>query len=144
MLIVDGIYGFNSDYHFLSNFHPATVEYNGLIYPTTEHAYQASKTLNHSERLVISNLPFPALAKKAGKRVKMRDDWDSIKVSVMRELLDLKFQHPYLKQQLIDTGDLYLEETNYWRDTFWGVCNGKGNNVLGNLLMELRDRLNNA
>lgn len=144
MLIVDGIYGFNGDYHFLSNFHPATVEYNGLIYPTTEHAYQASKTLNHSERLIISNLPFPALAKKAGKRAKMRDDWDSIKVSVMRELLDLKFQHPHLKQQLIDTGDLYLEETNYWRDTFWGVCNGKGNNVLGNLLMELRDRLNNA
>lgn len=142
MLPIEGVYGFDSSYSFLSNFHPAPVELDGLLYPTVEHAYQAAKTLNADQRLQILNLPFPGQAKKAGRRVDMRPDWDNIKVSVMENLVRQKFtKYPDLALKLCQTGDIYLEETNTWYDTFWGVCNGKGQNVLGNLLMKIRNEI---
>jgi hypothetical protein len=70
----------------------------------------------------------------------MRPDWDEVKIEVMRDVLVSKFQHnSELRQKLIDTGDAYLEEGNWWGDTFWGVCKGKGQNKLGLLLIQLRN-----
>lgn len=139
MLQIDGIYGFTGEYRFLSNFYPSRINLDGMDYPTVEHAYQAAKTLNPDQRLMILNLPYPAMAKKAGRKVHMRHDWDEIKITVMEYLLRQKFTGYHgLSLKLYQTGDIYIEETNTWGDTFWGVCNGKGQNVLGNLLMKVR------
>ena len=139
MLPIDGIYGFDGDYRFLSNFYPSIVEYDGSYYPTVEHAYQAAKTLNPAQRREIQIAVSPAKAKMLGRHVHIRHDWDEIKVRVMEQLLRKKFNGYHdLSRSLYETGDKYLEETNSWGDTFWGVCNGKGQNVLGNLLMKIR------
>ena len=140
MLPIEGIYGFTGEYKFLSNFYPSQVSLDGMDYPTVEHAYQAAKTLNPDQRLMILNQPYPAMAKKAGRNVHMRHNWNDIKVTVMEYLLRQKFTGYHdLSLKLYETGDIYIEETNTWGDTFWGVCNGKGQNVLGNLLMKIRN-----
>ena len=139
MLPIDGIYGFDGDNRFLSNFYPSIVDYDGEYYATVEHAYQAAKTLNPTQRREIQIAITPAKAKMLGRHVHIRHDWDDIKVNVMETLLRKKFiGYHELSRKLYDTGDKYLEETNHWGDTFWGVCNGKGQNVLGNLLMKIR------
>ena len=81
-------------------------------------------------------------AKRLGKRVELRPDWEDVKIDIMRQVLKSKFtQNPELKAKLIATGDAELIEGNNWNDRFWGVCNGKGQNHLGRLLMELRAEL---
>ena len=137
---IDGIFGFDGDYRFLSNFWPVDVEYDDFYYPSVEHAYQAAKTLNPAQQYEIYQAPSPAKAKMLGRHVHIRHDWDNIKVRVMEVLLRQKFVGYHdLSLWLYQTGDKYLEETNTWGDTFWGVCNGKGQNVLGNLLMKVRE-----
>lgn len=141
-MIIDGVFGFNGNYQFLSNFYPAEVILDEVVYPTVEHAYQAAKTVDIQKRLSIQQLPYPSLAKKRGKHLPLRSDWEKVKIAVMYDLVYQKFQHKDLQNLLRSTGDLYLEETNYWNDTFWGVCNGKGKNVLGNILMRVRTKIN--
>lgn len=132
---------FTGDYSFLSNFHPSPVEFKGDVYKTVEHAYQAAKTEHPEEREQIRNAFSPGAAKRLGKRVHLRPDWENIKVGVMKSLLEQKFEDPVLAQQLIDTDPHELVEGNSWGDTFWGVCDGVGENVLGVLLMEVRANL---
>lgn len=132
------IHGFQ--YTFLSNFWPAPVLFEGVCWPTVEHAYQAAKTLRLEERKRILTQPTPADAKRAGKRVTMRSDWEQRKLQVMGTLLCRKFAHPELRVLLADTAPGVLEETNYWGDTYWGVCRGVGRNELGKMLMLIRDR----
>jgi N-glycosidase YbiA len=126
--------------HFLSNFHEGyTVLYLGRYWPTSEHAYQAAKTLDEEERDIIAQCATPGMAKRAGKRVTLRPDWDDIKIDVMREILRVKFQEPVLRAKLLATGMAELIEGNFHDDTFWGQCPlGDGLNWLGRLLMELR------
>lgn len=126
-------------YGFLSNFHTSTIYIDGKPYPSVEHAYQASKTLNEDTREVIRNAKSPGEAKKLGKCVQLRPDWDSVKVDLMRQFLRQKFESPFLRHQLLETGDADLVYGNTWNDRFWGVCRGGGNNWLGKLLMELRN-----
>ena len=136
------ILGFNKEYRFLSNFYPAEVEYDGLKYPSTEHAYQAAKTTDPAQRQRIRESQKAGDAKRFGKQVKMRSDWEQVKVDVMRDLVRQKFyKHGELKDKLLATEDAYLEETNTWNDTFWGVCKNKGQNLLGKILMEVRAEL---
>ena len=132
---------FTGDYHFLSNFYPVLITYEGLIYYSTEAAYQAAKTTNEILRVSFTVMD-PNQAKKAGKRLVLRDDWEIVKLQVMRDLLSLKFEDPELRTALIDTYPHELVEGNTWHDCFWGVCNGKGENNLGKLLMELRESIN--
>ena len=83
-------------------------------------------------------------AKQKAKTFTERSDWRDIKINVMKLVLQLKFtQNPLLKKWLLATGDEYIEETNHWKDTYWGVCNGVGENNLGILLMKLRDHFRN-
>lgn len=131
---------FKGEYEFLSNFYPATVSYEGTVYPSVEHAFQAAKTLDPQMRLKI-RLSNAAGAKKLGRQLDLRSDWETIKVDVMRELLKAKFSDPELRAKLKATGKEPLVEGNWWGDTFWGVCRDRGENHLGVLLMEIRDSL---
>lgn len=128
------ISNFHGDYAFLSNFWPGGKD-------TLEHKFQAAKTLDQEERLTILSAATPGRAKKLGQKCKLRPNWEKIKISVMRDLLKEKFQDPDLRQWLLETGDEELVEGNTWGDTFWGVCDGVGENHLGKLLMELRSSL---
>lgn len=137
------IESFNGNYRFLSNFAPCKVEYDGCIYPSTEHAYQAAKTLSATARKQLRDCESPSKAKKLGRKVVLRPDWENIKFDVMEELLRKKFNQPDFKRALLATGDAELVEGNTWGDTVWGVCKGKGSNHLGKLLMKIRTELKN-
>lgn len=137
------IESFDKEFHFLSNFHPAPLMYHGIAYPTSEHAFQAAKTLNENSQMNISILGTPAEAKRYGKTVQMRPDWYEIRIEVMAEVVRAKFmQNPSLKEKLLATDDVIIEEGNTWGDTFWGICKGEGENHLGKILMNLRNDLN--
>ncbi len=87
-------------------------------------------------------LDSPARAKGLGRKVKLRKDWESVKVGLMQELVELKFRtHADLAERLLETGDAKLIEGNTWNDTFWGVANGHGKNHLGQALMSVRAQL---
>ena len=110
---------FEGIYHFLSNFYISPVNYEGVNYPSSEHAYQAAKTLNLSERKQFQNPNMtPGQAKKAGRALTIRKDWENIKVSVMETILESKFTNKELAKWLIETGDHELQEGNYWNDKF--------------------------
>ena len=140
------ILGFFKEYRFLSNFdeHPdAPIFIDGfsgtkISCTNVEAAFQASKTFDIEERYLIAHANTPGKAKKLGKAVTLRPDWEEVKISVMRDLLLQKFSYPRYKLLLKSTGDAYLEETNSWGDRFWGV-DKIGMNHLGKLLMEIRE-----
>lgn len=132
---------FIGEHWFLSNFYPAETIYEARRYPTSEHAYQAAKSLEPHVQRAIALLRTPQEAKRYGRQIALRAGWESMKVDVMREVLRRKFSDPALAQRLLTTGDEPLVEGNTWNDTFWGVCRGRGQNWLGKLLMELRDEL---
>ena len=134
---------FSGKYKWLSNFYPCFVELDGTTYPSVEHAYQAAKTLDLEERAVfLLNGTTAAMAKKLGKAVTVRTDWDAVKISIMRNLIQQKFtQHVDLAIQLLDTQNEEIVEGNWWNDRFWGVCRGQGENHLGKLIMEIRTQL---
>jgi ribA/ribD-fused uncharacterized protein len=138
----DFIKGFTSDeYRWLSNFYSADVEFEGLIFPSTEHAYQAAKCFDPERRKEFITLT-AGQAKKLGRKVEVRADWDNVKCDVMETVLRSKFtRHADLREKLLATGDKYLEETNWWGDTYWGVCRGVGMNMLGCALMKIRREL---
>lgn len=139
------IAGFQGTYRWLSNFWPAPVVYEGVLYPTTEHAYQAAKTEDTTARLRIAQLLNPGDAKRAGRSLRMRPDWDNVKRAVMLDLLRQKFAVEPLRSKLLATEPHELFELNTWGDTFWGVVQRAdgfyGLNVLGNLLMQIRKEL---
>lgn len=129
---------FEGQYGWLSNFYPAEVKLDGKKYPSVEHAYQAAKTLDKEEREEIRLLKKASLAKTKGKKVKMRPDWEKVKLSVMESLVRQKFEDEVLCKRLLKTGDEELIEGNWWGDTFWGICRGEGFNHLGRILMRVR------
>ncbi len=135
------INSFSGEHRFLSNFWYADVMLSGLAYPTTEHAFQAAKTRDIGERKEIQGALTPGNAKRLGRAVTMRTDWDFIKLHVMLDVTRKKYAHPALRKQLIATGNAVLVEGNDWGDTYWGVCNGAGTNWLGKVLMCVRDEL---
>lgn len=170
---MNSIKDFRFENRYLSNFHLVNVRLDGIItkdsageivrlddgtatYASTEHAYQAAKYPDPKRRQIFThefnpNLT-PAQAKKLGQLDGLREDWDAVKIPVMRQLLLQKFGQKELGEKLLATGDAYLEEGNYWHDVFWGVCYHRmdghtcrkpeheafGENNLGKLLMEVR------
>lgn len=136
---------FNDDrYRFLSNFYDSPVHYNGFHYRNSESAYQANKFIDLEQEFVSKN-PMNAKRKAWKKRDQIRPDWDDIKYDVMNDILWAKFtQSDDLKEKLIATGDREIIEGNYWGDTYWGMCEGVGENNLGKLLMQLRSELRQA
>lgn len=136
---------------FLSNFSESYFQFDGLTWPTLEHAYQAAKTDDPDERLAINQAPTPGEAKNLGQKVTLRPGWDNVKDDVMLRLLRIKFgQNRDLRDQLVATGHGVLIEGNTWHDNHFGVCTcGRpackeppGKNMLGILLMKVRDEIN--
>jgi ribA/ribD-fused uncharacterized protein len=133
---------FTGDYDFLSNFFPSPIEVDGIVYPTVENAFQAAKTYDPEEKQAVAAAPTPGSAKRLGRKVQLRPDWEEVKVGIMEDLVRLKFTtHADLRDTLLDTGDAELIEGNTWKDTFWGVCRGQGRNELGQILMKVRAKL---
>jgi hypothetical protein len=154
---------FAYEHDFLSNFYPVAIVMEGAEYGSVEHAYQAAKVLNPEKRRILTLDFNPNLtagqAKKVGRNLDLRDDWDEVKALIMRELLFQKFGNPALRARLLATGTAELVEGNYWEDRHWGVCYGglptgfdgrkckkwphdpAGDNKLGQLLMEIRFEL---
>lgn len=135
------IKSFTGEYSFLSNFYGCFIPYMGLTFPTVEHAFQAAKSLDPEVRRRFQYCPSAADAKRCGKMVDLRPDWEQVKIDIMTDLIRIKFQHPELCKKLLDTESAYLEEGNRHRDTFWGTYAGKGRNELGKILMKVRDEL---
>lgn len=140
---------FDKEWAFLSNYYPQEIEFEGITYPTNEHFFQAMKTLDINKRRAIANASTPGLAKKMGRSVSLRPDWEDIKEDVMLEGLYRKFANDELADWLLDTGDEELVEGNFWQDNFWGVCycekcrtqGIQGQNHLGKLLMKVREKI---
>lgn len=132
------ISSFRKEYRFLSNFYPCQIRYKGLLFNSSEACYQAMKTTDREAWKEFRNVS-PKRAKHLGYKVKLREDWDEVKIDIMRDIVTQKFmQNPFLSMQLKKTSPLILVEGNTWGDTFWGVCNGEGKNHLGRILMEVR------
>lgn len=131
---------FQGAYRFLSNF------YREPCGTTNEHRFQAEKTLDLLEKHRILGLETPGDAKRAGREVPLREDWDRVKDSAMDQTLRIKFSDPGLRDQLLGTGDAELIEGNSWNDTYWGVNldTGVGQNKLGMALMKLRKEFGGA
>lgn len=137
--MTDKIDSFQGYYRFLSNFWPAEVCLDGVVYPSVEHAYVAAKTLDLEMREQIRQVQTPGQVKRFGRKLQLRPDWDDVKVSVMKDLVAQKFaEGTDLRKKLDETSPAYLEEGNTWGDRFWGVCKGEGLNHLGKILMEVR------
>lgn len=137
--LIDRFFG---QYRFLSNFWPCEIEFEGIIYPSIEHAYVAAKTTDQRIRAQIAAIAKPGAVKKFGRTIVLRDDWEQSKIGFMRQFVAQKFAPgTELAQKLLDTGTRHLEEGNTWGDKFWGVCNGEGLNWLGRILMSQRIEL---
>lgn len=104
------ITNFHGENFFLSNFYPSNVEWDGEIYPTVEHAFQAAKTLDAEERRAVQGATMAAQAKHIGRHVTLRADWEQEKYAVMLELLRQKFRDRELREKLLATGDARLVE----------------------------------
>lgn len=136
---------FSGEYRYLSNFWPAEVTFEGHRYPSVEHAYQAAKSLDAAARSRIAALPTPSEAKRAGRALTYRSDWDRVKLDVMEQCVRDKFKNNAdLGAKLLATGEAELVEGNDWGDEFWGVCEGRGANHLGKILMKIRAELRQA
>lgn len=153
--MIQPITSFSEEHGFLSNFFPVP---HGIpvicgctppitVAPTVEHAFQSLKTENVDECLAILLAPTPGKAKRLGQRCTLRPDWNLMRIAVMQKLLADKFSFTELGERLLATGDAELIEGNTWGDTFWGCVQidgaWVGENNLGKLLMELREKLRN-
>lgn len=143
----DPITSFKGEWEFLSNFHPCPVQYDGEVWPTAEHAYVAAKTNDPEFKAQILAIPADkaGAVKRLGRALPLRADWEKVKVRVMWEIVENKFDYnPDMREKLLATGDALLQEGNHWHDNFWGNCTCQacekieGKNTLGRLLMTLR------
>ncbi len=156
MHTIDKFFG---DYRFLSNFWPAPIDvpiiFSGrnhkdepalrvqhVKFPSVEHAYVAAKSMDPEFQLQVAAIEKAGDVKKLGRTVKLRPEWDQVKLNIMRMLVTKKFKsHDDLAWSLMATGDAELIEGNTWGDTYWGVCKGVGENNLGKILMAIRTEL---
>jgi len=123
------------NYFFLSNFYPCDIEYNGYHYGSVEAAFQAQKCPGREQEFVNLN---PSQAKRLGRRVRLRSDWEHVKIRIMWELLCYKFSDRNLMGLLLQVNGPIVED-NTWGDRFWGKCKGEGKNYLGLMLEKIRD-----
>lgn len=130
-------------HYFLSNMSPSPITIDGITYPSVENAFHAMKTVDPAERLKLSKMS-SFDARQSGRRVALEggvEGWNARRVPTMLQLLRIKFTDPELRKKLLATGDAYLEEGLPAKDTFWGVVDGRGENMLGKLLMQVRDEV---
>lgn len=126
---------FRNKFAFLSNFHFSPINIGNYCFNNAEAAYQALKCKGYEQRFIGLN---GKAAKALGGKLPMQEGWNDKRIDAMRYVLQQKFKNPQLMAQLQQVQG-HIQEDNYWNDTFWGVCNGIGENHLGKLLMEIRD-----
>ena len=131
---------FKGDYAWLSNMWPCRIVVDNLEFSSVEAAYQACKCADINDRIHFVGIN-GYQAKRRGRHIGLRGDWDAIKLNVMQDLVRTKFRDPRLADHLRETNGQELIEGNNWHDTFWGVCNGQGENWLGRILMQVRKEL---
>lgn len=129
---------FRKEYYFLSNFYPTKVMFDGLTYDNSEAAYQAQKVTMPELKRVFLGVS-GAKAKEISHEIVVRADWHDVSLDLMEHIIRAKFeQNMDIRNKLLDTCNAELIEGNVWNDTFWGVCNGVGENHLGKILMSER------
>lgn len=139
------ITSFEGKYSFLSNFYACQTEYHNVKYPTSEHAYQAAKTSNPIQREAIKKADTPDDAKRMGRRIEIKSNWDEIKEEVMYEIVSNKFKNKRMQAKLLATEDEQLVEGNYWGSCTCPRCLQKPKeNKLGKILMRVREELKEA
>ena len=132
---------FRNEYYFLSNMYPCKIKLTRkkdnkeFVFGSVECAFQACKEPSKMELFVGLN---GYDAKKLGRKVNLPNNWNKVKVDIMEMLLRKKFEDESLMKLLLNVRGEIVED-NTWNDYYWGKCNGKGSNVLGNLLMKIRD-----
>lgn len=137
-------YSVSGDFGYLSNFAPYPVNLKGKTWPTSEHYFQAQKFAGteHEREIRMAKTPKRAAQLGRDRGKPLRRDWERVKDSVMRDAVLAKFeQHPDIRQQLIATGEATLVEHTA-NDDYWGDGgDGHGKNMLGRILMEVREQL---
>ncbi len=133
---------FTGKHAFLSNFYPSLIVFDKKLYKTVEHAYQAFKAVRPIDHEMIRCADSPTIAKKLGRTIQVREEFEIFKLSIMEDLLREKFKNWFMRERLYSTGEEEIVEGNTWGDTFWGKVNHVGLNHLGRLLMKIRDDRN--
>lgn len=131
-----GLYGFLSN-TYICDF----IDDDGVSYKSVEHYFQSHKTVDPDERNKIRCAEAPMESKRLGRKCQLRTHWEHMKNIVMEDALRLKFRNENLKSKLIATYPYDLVEGNWWGDTYWGKVNGEGLNMLGTLLMKIREEV---
>ena len=122
--------------------YPCKVEYDGLIFNSAEHAYQYAKAVTPEDKDYVFKSESPMDSKKRGRKIRKRADWDEVKLHIMIKVVWSKFiMNDDCREALLLTTGYELVEGNWWNDTYWGVCNGIGENYLGRILMHMRETL---
>lgn len=138
----NNIKGMFGEFRYMSNFEVCDIYFDGDLYGSTEAAYMAGKTLDPAVRAQFqkSSGITPSEARKLGQLIGLRPDWNVVRYDTMAAVVFDKFyRHKHLRDLLLSTGSKYIEETNHWGDKFWGVCDGKGENNLGRIIMNVRE-----
>ena len=137
---------FQGEYRWLSNFWPVEIEYKGRFFSNVENAFHSEKSNDEKFKDFCASESDPKIVKKAQREmVELREDWEEVKENIMEDLVRIKFQNLEMKEKLLNTGDMEIEEGNTWGDTFWGVDleTGEGKNRMGKIIMKIRDEVKN-
>lgn len=130
---------FRGEHYFLSNFYSSPVYYRGMTFRNAEAAFHSQKDPSRASEFTRLN---PSEAKRLGRRVRLRCDWEDVKDGIMFEIVLAKFGGSQsLADALLATGDEKIVEGNTWGDRYWGVCDGNGLNKLGGILERVRENL---
>lgn len=135
---------FQKEYRWLSNFVPCEIIIDGIIYHSVEAAYMSAKSNDLKWKMFCSNPDnSPGFIKKKSKEISLIENWEEIKIEIMKTCLEQKFKQEPYKSLLKETGNSHIQEGNMWNDKFWGVClkTNQGENNLGKLIMEIRSSL---
>jgi predicted NAD-dependent protein-ADP-ribosyltransferase YbiA (DUF1768 family) len=135
---------FQGEYRWLSNFYPVAIRFQGWLFPSVEHAYQSAKSDDiHWKRFCLNPDVRAGEVKKRSHHIAVVPGWRQGRLKIMEELVDLKYDQEPFKSKLLATMEEHIQEGNFWYDTFWGVDlrTGRGENNLGKIIMEKRQRL---
>jgi hypothetical protein len=133
---------FQGEYRWLSNFAKCTIELDGRIYPSVENAYQSAKCEDQNWKRYCETHR-SGECKKMSYRIGLIEDWDIIKVKIMKKCLQQKYHREPYRSLLLKTGNEKIQEGNFWNDRFWGIDlkTNTGQNLLGQMIMDIREEL---
>lgn len=140
---MEDIQFFRGEYNYLSNFAYVKINYLGRVYNSVEHAYISAKNDSEEWKVLCSSDILAGTLKIRSKNIELVDNWNDIKYEIMAKLVFKKFIKEPFKSKLLATGNVHIQEGNYWNDSYWGVNmkTGIGENNLGKLIMKMRSHL---